>query len=281
MKLNIHPILKLLARKHTFHASVIKNNTKLINKYKIYRDNYIYGVGAKVDKEIADKMFSAKQVLNGPFKDMIYPEMASVGSTLYPKLLGSYEYELQGIIYHCIQKNYSQIIDIGCAEGFYAVGFAMKIPNCTVYAYDIDATALMLCEKMANINGVTERVFLNSKCSSETLKNFSYVGKTLILCDCEGYEDNLFTSENINVFETHDLLIEVHDFVNEKISSNLIKLFYKTHNIQVIKSLSDSRKPYLINSPELDNLDLEIKYAIMAESRPEEMEWLYCTSKQS
>lgn len=37
-------------------------------------------------------------VKHGPFKGMKYPAVKSVGSSLFPKLLGCYEKEIQGII---------------------------------------------------------------------------------------------------------------------------------------------------------------------------------------
>jgi len=64
-------------------------------------------------------------VQNGHFKGMKYIKRSS-GSALLPKILGSYEEPIQGWIREVIEdKNYENILDIGCAEGYYACGFAM------------------------------------------------------------------------------------------------------------------------------------------------------------
>src|SRR5690606_8070667 len=62
-----------------------------------------------------------KQVLNGVFEGMRYSSFTAFGSELYPKLLGSYELEIQGVITELAQQSFDVIVDVGCAEGYYAV----------------------------------------------------------------------------------------------------------------------------------------------------------------
>jgi hypothetical protein len=73
-------------------------------------------------------------VKNGPFKGMIYPRF------LYPsnfsKIIGSYEKEISDIIETLCNKRFTEIVNIGCAEGYYAVGFARRIDNVRVTACD-------------------------------------------------------------------------------------------------------------------------------------------------
>src|SRR5438876_11547620 len=63
-------------------------------------------------------------VSNGSFRGMAYvPE--AVGSSLLPKLIGSYEQEITPAIEEMVAKRPPRIIDIGAAEGYYAVGLAL------------------------------------------------------------------------------------------------------------------------------------------------------------
>ena len=87
------------------------------------------------------------EVLNGPFKGMKYPEFLSLGSTLIPKLIGSYEAELHPIIDEIIACGYEEIWDVGCAEGYYAVGLALMSPTSKIRAYDIDIHSRKACLK--------------------------------------------------------------------------------------------------------------------------------------
>ena len=43
-------------------------------------------------------IFAKMTVLNGVFAGMKYPEMESIGSALFPKLIGSYEKEIEPLI---------------------------------------------------------------------------------------------------------------------------------------------------------------------------------------
>ena len=97
-------------------------------------------------------------VQHGPFSGMVYPEMTAIGSSLVPKLLGSYEQELHPVLDAICANDYSEIIDIGCAEGYYACGLAMKIPTARVFAFDTNNEAIHLCKQMAEKNNVDERL---------------------------------------------------------------------------------------------------------------------------
>lgn len=79
---------------------------------------------------------SGSTVLSGPFQGMTYMAAGSEGSTS-ARLLGTYEAALHPIIEKIIKRGYQQIIDVGCAEGYYAVGLAMRMPSARVIARDL------------------------------------------------------------------------------------------------------------------------------------------------
>ncbi len=188
------------------------------------------------------KIFSDLTVLHGPFKGMIYPDFMAYGSSLYPKLLGSYEAELNETVEGFLKNDYDSIIDVGCAEGYYAVGFAMRKPKAKVFAYDLNKDALVACKKMATINKVGEQIEFGEFCSSETLANFKFKGKSLVISDCEGYEIDLFTPESVANLTNCDVLIELHDLYNEKISPSIEAVFKNTHHITKVYSESTFKK---------------------------------------
>lgn len=219
------------------------------------------------------------KVLNGKFKGMLYPSLEAFKSSLYAKIIGSYESELDDTFENIKNKNYELIMDIGCAEGYYAVGLGLIFPESKIIAYDIIEKARDLCRKMADLNNLGDRIELRDKCTAGDLQNFEFDGKTLIICDCEGFEKQLFTSENIHNLEKTDLLIEVHDFIEINISNYLESLFSKTHKINKIKSIDDLDKAKLYDYEQTNNLDLETKRILFQEGRPQLMEWFYCESK--
>lgn len=216
-------------------------------------------------------------VLHGPFKGMRYPGLKSVGSTLAPKIIGSYEKELHPILERICRTPYTEIIDVGCAEGFYAVGLAMRISSARVFAFDTDATALLLCEQMARLNRVFDRITFGSFCTSEALARLPLTDKALIISDCEGYEKQLFDESVVPILARHDLLIEIHDFIDLDISQALRSRFTNTHRIEVVQSIDDVYKMRDCPYEELVAYSLKQKRQLLAENRPHIMEWFFLT----
>ena len=262
-------------------GSFIKWLSVSVWKIKYQREIIERKIEEKGIHDLVQKVSKDKVVLYGPFKDLLYPSFKSKSSSLYSKLIGSYEKELEVEFERVINCGYEQIIDIGCAEGYYAVGFAIKMPKVKVYAYDIDSEARDLTNQMAILNKVDDRVVVKSHCDSKTFQNFDYSKKTLIISDCEGYEQFLFTKENIGAFESVDLIIETHDWVDINISSNLEGLFFKTHNVEVLQSVSDNFKAKNYKYDEFNNQTLEVKYRIFEEGRRFVDEWLILKSKSN
>lgn len=77
---------------------------------------------------------------------MKYTAGAILGRNSVPKLLGSYECELHEIIESALRSNHHRVIDVGSAEGYYAVGFALK-RGCHVVAFDTDP------QNLCNVEG--------------------------------------------------------------------------------------------------------------------------------
>lgn len=221
------------------------------------------------------------EVMNGLFKGMKYPSLESVKSSLYPKLIGSYERELYDIFEIIKGKNYSQILDVGCAEGYYAVGLGLIFPQSKVFGYDTDERARELCFSMAELNGLENRLFLKNRCTSQELNKFTFDEKSLIVCDCEGFEKHLFTSENIGNLKNVDVLVETHDFIDIEISDYLESLFSQSHMITKVKSLDDLEKARTYDFEQTKKLPLEVKRILFKEGRPQIMEWFFCEPKNS
>jgi len=244
------------------------------------RKHYEFGlIEIAKQGQIMDVLNHTLAVLNGPFKGMKYPKLQSVGSTLYPKLLGSYELEIQQEIEELLVNNYSEIIDVGCAEGYYAVGLALRCESSHVYAFDKSEKARTLCINMAVLNNVSERVIVGSELTAEGLRDFKFTGKGLMICDCEGYEKLLFTELSMRNLINCDLIIETHDLINIEISTYLKALIKHTHDIISISSTDDIQKALNSNFLELENLSLSSKREILKENRKAIMEWLICRPK--
>lgn len=234
-----------------------------------------------VQNSIIKDIFKEPLVLHGPFKGLKYPEFKSRSSSLYSKLIGSYELELHSTIKQLVDDEFDQIINIGCAEGYYAVGLAMCLPNAEIYAYDIDSEARELTLQMASLNGVLHRVKVKKNMTSNNFKNFDLSKKTLIISDVEGYEKNIFVKSVAKYLKNCFMIIETHDWVDIHISSNIENIFKSTHNIKSIQSVGDNIKAKTYKFSELKDADLLTKFRVFEEGRRFVDEWLIMSPKNN
>ena len=190
----------------------------------------------EAEKRFLDTQPAQPAVLAGPFAGLRYSVIRSVGSVLAPKIVGTYEEELFPVWEGWKGREYADILDIGCAEGFYAVGAARLWPYATVHAYDIEPKALALCQNLAEANGVDERVRVEGPCTAETLRAFPYREQTLVISDCEGYEAALFTAETMPALAHADIVIEVHTQAGPGFMDKVEALAAHTHQARRIST---------------------------------------------
>lgn len=238
--------------------------------------------GAREDLKtrILRERFSDLTVKNGPFAGLAYPSAGATGSALLPKLLGSYEDELHAILHRAMTRDYDDIVDIGCAEGYYAIGLARMFPDARILAYDIEEGARRLCRSMAEVNGVEERLTLGGWCYRETLIMLPKDRRALIVADCEGYEKELFSAEVAPALARHDLLIELHDFKDPEIGASIRAAFAQSHDIEEVISEPDFRKAVASDYPELAGYDQTIRRFIVEECRGTTQSWLFLHARE-
>jgi hypothetical protein len=172
-------------------------------------------------------------VLSGPFAGMKYLNEI-VWGPIEPKWLGTYEQELHPIIDRILQRNYSKIIDVGSAEGYYAVGFAAKCPLAQLYSYDVDPWARSQQRRLARLNGVNN-LRIGSRCSGKELEG-RVSGRSLVICDVEGYEYDLLDPRRTPALSSCDILVELHEhrtygFSPQSGSDELARRFSVSHEI--------------------------------------------------
>ncbi len=246
------------------------------DRLRFQRNWAIHGV-----REALDRLAADLTVRRGPFQGMRYPERTAVGSSFAPKLIGCYERELHPLFARIVTRPYRTIIDVGCAEGYYAVGLALRIPQAIVHAYDTDPLARSQCRKMAELNGVADRVIVGETFTPGDLVKFDFRGPGLIICDCEGYEKELFSQAAVDRLGDQDVLIEAHDFVDPQITPQLKARFAPTHDIEAIPSVDDYHKSRVYDYPELQGYSIDLRRILLGEYRTANMEWLFMMPKRA
>jgi hypothetical protein len=191
------------------------------------------------------------------------------GSMLLPKLLGTYELEIQGVIEKAIDADYPLVVDIGCAEGYYAVGMALRLPHAAVVAFERDAGARKKCRALATLNGVADRVDICEAFHPGDAQQFAG-RRALVICDVDGYETEIFRPEHAWFWRSADLLVELHDCGGLPCREAVLGTLQHTHRPTLFPAASRSPS----DSPLTARLRPEDRSLAVNELRAHQ-EWVY------
>ncbi|MBF0305685.1 MAG: class I SAM-dependent methyltransferase [Alphaproteobacteria bacterium] len=166
------------------------------------------------------------RVAYGLFQGMILSH-ESAGSHALPRLIGSYEHELQAPLAARVPAC-ERVVDLGAAEGWYVVGLARRFGK-PVLGFDVSAEAREIALRGARANGVEGLVSLEGECAPERLTALARPG-TLFIVDIEGAETALFGATEPAALAAADFVVETHG----RSALGLVEHFAATHDIEVV-----------------------------------------------
>lgn len=193
-------------------------------------------------------------IWSGPFAGMDYVRKSTEGA-LIPRLLGTYESELHPHFRAFADEGLDCVIDVGCAEGYYAVGLARMMPGVEVFAYDIDAAAREACVELAARNGVGDRVVVGGEFTPTGFETFAG-RRVLALVDAEGAEVDLLRPDLSPALAGVNLIVETHDVYRKGALDEMIARFSPTHDIVRVDQQPKTfdMPPFLRTMTQLDQL---------------------------
>lgn len=217
------------------------------------------------------------------FKSGIFANMNYVGQSICgsiaPKYLGLYEIELVSTFEKLFSLPLKTIIDVGAAEGYYAVGLALKFPHSRIIAFEATEEGRHLLDQVILRNGVSTQIEVRGYCTPESLKvetsNCSGHDYNLLIMDVEGAEEELLRLHEPSDLARFYMLIELHDWVDPEMGDRLMNKFSSTHKVQIIEArprrFSDLKLPGFLP------LRLYLSSSLLAFSheRPLPMRWVY------
>ena len=222
----------------------------------------------RLAKVIAEKY--GLTVQGGPFEGMTYPSAEAAGSALLPKLFGTYEKELHEFVDRALNSQHHRIINVGCGEGYYAVGMALQMPQAHVYAFDADENARGWCYELAEANDVGERVTIGGFCDRTRLEELTEE-PAFILCDCEGGELDLLRPDLVPGLAQCDLLVELHKMPRDGSTRNeIVRRFVPTHDVELRKYSERDPSAY----PAIGVLEPGDRHYAVDEFRSRGLEWV-------
>lgn len=231
--------------------------------------SYIFNIMSQLEDVIYEHTKGI--VMTGPFAGMwVSREKSWTAGYLCPILLGCHECELHDPLEKEITRlnliSHPQIINVGCSEGYYAVGLKRRVPHADVSAIDIDPKALAITTTAATKNNVDVTV------SDLIGKTFNH--PDLIVMDCEGEEATYLKLDTYPGLANSSIIVEMH--LDEKNTINLfIERFKVTHSINLY--VEGPRNPNLY--PILHNDHSVVRWLAVCEGRPVLMGWLVMVPK--
>jgi len=227
------------------------------------------------------ELFLNGVVNKGPFAGMRYINKAYVGFVCH-KVTGTYEKEIQHIIKEVLLNDYDAIFDVGSAEGYYAVGMALKSKVHHIVSFEGSAEGRRLQKELATLNQIGNKIEIKGYCDEHILKEeMLKYNNILLICDVDGYELALLDNKLNPKLNKTTMVIECHNHCYENMESDLINRFSKTH---IIESIPVRKKADYEDypNPNLIYRVLPSKYKefpIRETERADEDTWLYLKPK--
>ena len=222
---------------------------------------------------------TSSKVLAGPFRGMQYLAYSTYGAYI-PKLIGTYEREIAAALEHELGTAPSHVIDVGGAEGYYAVGVLTRLPQARVTVFEMSQPARMAIGELARLNGVSDRVDIRGRCEPSDLEAcLVQTGATLVIMDVEGFEAELLNPVACPHLAQADVLVEVHDFKVAGCSERVLSQLENTHRATLIRQAPRAVSEYPLRSvwPRLFP-GAVLKYGLN-EFRPEDNWWIWFQRK--
>jgi hypothetical protein len=216
----------------------------------------------KLARQVSDG--TGGKVASGPFEGMLlnYEALPVHGA---PKFLGTYEHELHGVIERAIKLAPRHILNVGCAEGFYAVGLAIRLRDAQVFAADADPKALRAAIHNAALNGVC--VHPAGVVKPGRFSRYLLTPGSLLIMDCEGAEFTLLNLDTDPVLAHTHIIVEVHPEFGD--ATELASRFIKTHDVIRIEPCPPSSPPHV------SDVDL----SLASDERHGLKSWLYLEAR--
>jgi len=215
--------------------------------------------------QVAERFGYAVQ--SGPFAGMKYTRAAMASRHATPCLLGTYERQICPFLLEaaaCCE----QIVDIGSADGYFAVGLA-RLTGKPVTAFDVDPNERKICQGMAQANGVT--ISLRKWCSPEALQALALGKRLLILSDIDGGEIQLFGPNVIRSLRHCDVVVELHGVCAEANRLFIDRWWGGTHEVNVLEHPPAEQNPEIVRLAFLSSDAARMA----AEYRPYQ-QWITC-----
>lgn len=229
--------------------------------------------------ELARSLYAqfAGEVAYGPFKGTKLASVTHWGSSVNShQLLGLYEQELLHALFD-VPRTHRTFVEIGSQDGYYAAGALRAGLFDRAHCFETRIEGQKLIADNCKKNGVGDRVEIYGEAdrnfTSQVRWSAPALDKSVILCDTEGAEFQIFDSRLFEIVKGAVIFIELHPFAVK-------------NGAEAVKELKEAAAPHFVISelttaardlsvfPELDGFSDTDRWLLCSEGRPVRMTWL-------
>lgn len=198
---------------------------------------------------------------------------------LTTKMLGVYEEHVTAKLCELLKKTNGPFVDIGAADGYFALGVAVGRLAKQVYAYEISAEGRQKLSRNIHLNGCEDGVTVEAEANYESIARLVDVHENIVgLIDIEGAEYGFLDARMLELMRNSRLIVELHPWLvedgieKEKRMLNLAEDFFRVSFIE--------RETYNPNGfSELQEFSDHERLLAFSEGRKRNMKWLVLEPK--
>jgi hypothetical protein len=212
------------------------------------------------------------RVAAGPFSGMRYIRR-HYGDRWAPRLIGCYEEELHPELERALNQPVRYVVNIGSGDGYYAVGIALRLPNARIIAYDLTPMKQESLAELSTLNGVRNRIDIRGACSAQQL-SAEELDSALVLCDCEGAEEDILDPQIVPWLRRATMIVELHPFYRHRVIEILTERFRESHDLKIIEEQQRDPARYTVLAGETpENSRWAVKEERVVDGRPAKTPW--------
>ncbi len=232
-----------------------------------------YSLGRKLSSELDHS------IRYGPFRGTrLVPDSRWSAADRGSMLLGLYEQEVLGELER-LANGRRVLLDVGAADGYYAVGALKGGLFNVVVCFEIDPEGQRIIAEQSRMNEVSAQIFVLGEAThgfvDEARKAVEFAAaEAVILMDIEGGEFEVLSDRVLNQVRDAVVIVEVHDFdaVGTYQAEALLKRLREHFSVRVMSQ--SGRNPNVFE--ELAEWSDDDRWLLCSESRQCRMRWFIC-----
>lgn len=217
---------------------------------------------------------SKNKIRYGHFKGLVLGKASRGYLDRASMILGLYEQEVLNSI-HQIPRKYKYFIDLGAADGYYAIGVLKNKLFSKSICFEMSKKSRKIIKENAQLNNVEKNITILGAASKGFYNFISSVNlsQTVMLVDIEGAEFDLLDYDCLKIFRKSIIFIELHESLVKNGPNKKNRLIKNAKQFFRVSELTTTSRD-LSCFNELKDLNDTDRWLICSESRDKLMSWL-------